>query len=596
MAERSPVFQIAASAESFETLLDALPAPIFVMGRDHGIVIANAAVCQFFGVSREALLEKGDAAVLGEQQRSTVRQVNDRVFDTGQPIDNEEVVPNGRGGLRVVRTSKRLVHLDTASGRQPFIVAYILDITEVRETEANARYRAEHDDLTGLLNRGQFLSRLSAATGEAADTGKLGALLMLDVDGFAAINDLHGSILGDEFLRNLARRLTGLVRSSDVLARIDGDCFGIIVSELRRLTDVDRLAERVLSAIGAPLTLGGHEFSPSVSIGAAIFPVDASTVEGLVRRAENAMLRSRRTKRHAYLRADGTSPEEIRSGEHLARDMREALGRNEFYLAFQAQVDARTGETTGFEALARWHHPEQGPISPEIFIGLAEATGFIHELGRWVLIEACRKAKAWPWPLRVAVNVSPVQLESPDFPLSVEAALAESGLPVERLEIEVTESALLGNTEQVVLAIDRLKALGVAIALDDFGTGWSSLATLQRFRFDRLKIDRTFVERMEYDTRSLAIVRAVLNLGYALDVPVTAEGVEQLGQLVALRQMGCTEIQGFLLGRPEVEATLVTMAPWNARSVAGMEDGRGGGASGTPASVRPSGRSGGAEA
>lgn len=587
MADCGPVLPVIANAETFGALLDALPAPIFVIDRNHRTVIANVATCQFFAKSREELLARGDEAVLGEQQRIAARQVNDRVFDTGQPIDNEEVVPDGRGGLRVVKTSKRLVHLETAEGKQPFIVAHILDITEVRETEANARYRAEHDDLTGLFNRGQLLSRLSAAIEQAADSGKLGALVMLDIDGFAAINDQHGSVIGDEFLRNLARRLSGQVRSSDVLARVDGDSFGILVSDLRQVTDVDRLAERILAAIGAPLLLGGHQFSPSVSIGAAIFPVDANNVEALIRQAEKAMLRSRRTKRHAYMRGDGSGAEDVVSGPQLADEMVAGLARNEFYLMFQAQVDARTGQTTGFEALARWRHPERGNLSPDLFIGLAEASGFIHELGRWVLVEACRKAKTWPWPLRVAVNVSPVQLESRDFPEAVEAALAETDLPVDRLEIEVTETALLGNTDQVAVAIDRLKALGVAIALDDFGTGWSSLATLQRFRFDRLKIDRTFVERMEYDTRSLAIVRAVLNLGQALDVPVTAEGVEQVGQLIALRQMGCAEIQGFLLGRPEVEATLVTAAPWSARSGSGPEEGRGGRALGPVPVVRP---------
>lgn len=560
----SPALPWPASADALRLVLDALPAPVFLLDRQHRVLFANAAFCQFLGASREEIITHGDATLLRPEQRDAVHQVDDRVFESGLPIDNEEVLPDGRGGLRVVHTSKRLIHLDTAEGRMPCIVAHILDVTEIRETEAHARYRAEHDDLTGLFNRPQFLAHLSALIGRDAGQGKLAAVVMLDVDGLKAVNDRFGSSVGDDVLRNIARRLVGQVRGVDFLARVDGDSFGIIMGDVRQPTDVDRLAERILAAIGAPMTLSGHPFSPSVSIGAALYPVDSADAEGLIRLVEQALAQSRQRRRHAYLRSDGTNAAVVVASDHqLTDDMPDALARGEFFLAFQPQVDAVTGHTTGFEALARWRHPVRGMIAPDVFIGFAENSGFIHEFGRWVLMEACRRAAAWPWPLRVAVNASPIQLESEDFVTVVEDVLKSTGLRPERLEIEVTETALLGNIEQVIKAFDRLKLLGVAIALDDFGTGWSSLAILQKFRFDRLKIDRSFVERMEFDARSLAIVRAVLNLGQALDVPVTAEGVERPGQLMALKQLGCAELQGFILGLPEAEATLVAEVPWD---------------------------------
>ncbi|MCW0182382.1 putative bifunctional diguanylate cyclase/phosphodiesterase [Zavarzinia sp.] len=555
------------SAETLSLVLDAVPAPVFIIDRQHNIPFANAAFCQFFGTSREQMREDGDGAVLSPEQREAVHRVDDLVFANGMPIDNEEVVTDGRGGLRVVHTSKHLIHLETPEGRTPYIVAHILDVTEVRETEAKARFRAEHDDLTGLFNRAQFLAHLSVLIDGDAGKGKLAAVVMLDVDGFKAVNDRHGSVIGDEFLRTVARRLLGQVRNTDLLARINGDSFGIIVGDLRQPSDVDRLAERILAAVGAPMSLGGHPFSPSISVGAAVYPMDAVNAENLIRLAEQALNQSRQRRRHAYLRSDGANADVVVAPDHqLADDMPGGLARGEFFMVFQPQVDAKTGLTTGFEALARWRHPERGLISPEIFIGLAEKSGFIHEFGRWVLEESCRQAAGWPWPLRVAVNASPIQLESEDFVTAVAEALKSTGLDARRLEIEVTETALLGNTDQVIEVFERLKSLGVAIALDDFGTGWSSLATLQRFRFDRLKIDRSFVERMEFDTRSLAIVRAVLNLGQALDVPVTAEGVEHPGQFAALKQLGCAELQGFILGLPEVEASLVPVVPWTSRA------------------------------
>lgn len=540
--------------ENFQAVLDALPSPIFVTDAERRTVIVNQALCRMFEATAAELLS--GTGWSGTHPLFFV--ADDVAFSSGEVAVSEDVLPDRHGGLRVVLTSRRLIQLATKDGVRPFVVTHVSDVTEFREIEAKARYHAERDELTGLFNRTQFLSRLDSVVAQATRLGRRGAVVVIDVDGFMAINKAHGTVIGDKVLTQVARRIARQVRGGDMLARLHGDTFGVVVGDLRQGAELEKLMGRIRAAVKAPMTVSGRLFTPSVSLGSSVFPDQGRVSEALLHLAEEAMKRARLAARAER----GGQPEvgvlAVGANSQRREEMSLALAAGEFHVAYQPFVEARSGNTLGFEALARWQPPDRPAVSPTTFIAVAEATGFIHELGRWVMTEACRRAQRfWPPFIRVAVNVSPVQLDSLDFVDTVSGILRETGLAPDRLEIEVTESALIGNESRALETFDALKALGVSVALDDFGTGWSSLGTLQRFRFDRLKIDRSFVERMDYDARSLAIVRAVLNLGQALGLPVTAEGVEQPEQMAALRQMGCAELQGFLIGRPEPEPAVV---------------------------------------
>lgn len=407
--------RITVSTEALQLILNAVPVPMFVKDRSHGLVLVNDALCQLRGRSREEMVGPSDRT-LPREQREVFWQKDDEVFATGRPNENEEVLTDGNGALRVIVTHKRLIVMPTAAGDQPFIIGTISDVTQFREAEVQARY---------------------------------------------------------------------------------------------------------LGQLNTPYSLTPRNGAPA----------------------------------GAEVRYDP-------NGWDIAADLREALASDQLSLAFQPLVAAGNGQLRGFEALVRWKHPVRGIIEPGMFIPVAERTGLVVRLGEMVLHKACAAAATWPWPVRVAVNVSPAQLERDDLPATVQSALSRSGLPAARLELEVTESALIAASVRNAASFAQLKALGVSLTLDDFGAGWSSLATLQQFRFDRIKIDRGFISHIETDTRSVAIVRAVLHLAQMLAVPVTAEGVEAWAQVLSLRQMGCSELQGHYIGRPAAQAALPDRSQW----------------------------------
>lgn len=350
----------------------------------------------------------------------------------------------------------------------------------------------------------------------------------------------------------------------DTVARFGGDEFCIVQEAADQPTAAFGLAERIIASISRPIVVGTSYMSVSASIGIALFPDDGMVPEPLLQTADLALYAVKRTGLPGYLQYDGHPSAFPTLAWDIEQQLRVALAGNQLSLAFQPLAAADDGQVRGFEALARWRHPTHGDIPPDVFIPVAESTGLIQQLGSWVLHAACAAAASWPWDLQVTVNISPSQLESGDLPAMVESALALSKLSASRLELEITEAALLDSSRPVSPILASLKALGVGLALDGFGAGWSSFATLQTFHFDRIKIDRRFVANIAADARSVAIVRAVLGLGRALNVPITAEGIEAPGQFVALRQMGCAELQGFYLGRPDAEATLPDTEPWRA--------------------------------
>lgn len=442
-----------------------------------------------------------------------------------------------------------------ALGRVVAVRGVCQDVTE-RRIAAERIYRlAHHDALTGLANRALLQDQLAGAVARARQGNGSFAVLCFDLDGFKAVNDLNGHAAGDALLREVAARLSRGVRETDTVARLGGDEFVVLQADPAQPAAARTLADRLVAVLAEPYELGADvRASVTASIGVALFPVDGDSPESLLQNADTALYRAKWAgkNRSAFFQPEMDS--EMRERRALERDLGEAVGRGEFALAWQPlSVATEGGQVTGFEVLLRWQHPGRGLVAPTQFIPVAEANGSIVAIGAWVLREACREAAGWAVPLRVAVNVSPVQAQMGEaFAKTVEDALASSGLDPRRLVLEVTEGVLIREVDRVLAALQRLRALGVCIALDDFGTGYSSLATLRAFPFDKIKIDQGFVAGMVKAAHGAdaAIVRAVLGLAHGLGLPVVAEGVETETQLDMLRAQGCEEVQGWLVGYP----------------------------------------------
>ncbi len=417
-------------------------------------------------------------------------------------------------------------------------------------TEERTRFVAHHDDLTQLANRVVFQDRLVAAIGDAAQHKNGVALLYLDLDGFKAVNDTRGHHIGDQLLATVAERLRLSVRAGDTVARVGGDEFAIIQVLEDSPSAATILARRLVDAIAAPFELGGHRIVIGVSIGVALHPGHGDTPDRLLRNADTALYRAKESGRNTYRVFDPAM--DIRHQERMLieRDLGDAIGARQFKLAFQPICHTDSLETSGFEALLRWDHPARGPINPAEFVRLAEQSGLILPLGQWALEAACVEAACWPDSVRLSVNLSPMQFRQPNLPRMVAETLARTGLPGHRLDFEVTEGLLLEDSSAVLLTMKALKDLGISISLDDFGTAYASLSYLRSFPFDRIKIDKSFVQAMCDNDATLAIVEAVLSLSARLNLRVVAEGVETERELALLRQMGCAFVQGFLTGRP----------------------------------------------
>ena len=411
--------------------------------------------------------------------------------------------------------------------------------------EAHARELAFQDPLTGLANRRRFDDAVSEAIASPPGARRLHALLMLDLNRFKAINDVYGHPVGDEVLIVVATRLAAAVRQGDVVARLGGDEFAVVASQLFGTEEAAGIALRMIDALAHPITVGGTEHLVGVGIGIALFPQDADSGTELVRKADIALYRAKAERGSAIRFFQEEMDAQVRERAHLESELRRAVTKGEIAVHYQPQVDLANGELTGFEALARWNHLEWGDIPPERFIPVAEECGLIVALGRNVLYQACTDAATWSGGETVSVNVSPVQLHSADFAQTVEDILLETGLAPNRLELEITENTLVRDLQAAQTALSGLREKGVRIALDDFGTGYSSLYHLRNFKVDRIKIDRSFVEAMDTEAESAAIVRALLGLGHGLGVKVTAEGVEDAAQRQALIRQGCDDAQGF---------------------------------------------------
>lgn len=431
---------------------------------------------------------------------------------------------------------------------------------ESKRAQAQIRHLAHHDALTGLPNRILLSERLENAIEVGKRTGTAFAVLCIDLDRFKFVNDLLGHDGGDRLLLQAGDRLRGAVRGMDTVARLGGDEFAVV----QMLPGAERagaihLAQRIVRQFSVPFDIDGNQVECGVSIGIAHYPADGATGSGLLRSADTALYRAKQDGRGRYCLFEKEM--ELRKQERraLEHDLRQAVRRGEMQLHYQPLFDCTTGRVDGFEALLRWIHPTRGAVPPDQFIQLAEESGIICALGLWVLKSACAEAASWREPLRIAVNLSPAQFRQGDLPSAVGEILQSTGLDPQRLELEVTEGLLISDSEAALRMLRALKALGVRISLDDFGTGYSSLSYLLRFPFDKLKIDKSFVQALGTDQGATSIVAAILALGQSLNLSITAEGVETEEQLQRLRAQCCDQVQGFLLGKPTTPDLLIAM-------------------------------------
>jgi diguanylate cyclase (GGDEF)-like protein/PAS domain S-box-containing protein len=434
-------------------------------------------------------------------------------------------------------------------GGQPHQAIAVRDLKARREAERHIRYLALHDALTSLPNRASFTARLDQQMATARTAGSRLAVLYLDLDRFKEVNDLYGHATGDKLLQTVATRVTALLKDGQSMARLGGDEFAVLLPNAASKAAVAGTAEQILERISAGLA--DEEVSTiQTSIGIAFYPDDSTERETLLSQADTALYRAKTDGRNTFRFFEAEMGAEVRDRRQLEHDLRHAVARNELSLVYQPQSDITSGQMVGFEALLRWRHPTRGSVSPSVFIPIAEDSGSILQIGEWVLREACREAASWPQPLTIAINVSALQIYNDGFVQLVHTTLLETGLSPRRLELEITETALVRDLQRALNTLRQIKALGVRIAMDDFGTGYSSLSNLRAFPFDKIKIDGSFVKSVNTNEQAATIVRAVLGLGRGLGLPVLAEGVETRAELAFLEKEQCSEVQGYFLGRP----------------------------------------------
>jgi diguanylate cyclase (GGDEF)-like protein len=429
------------------------------------------------------------------------------------------------------------------------------DITERCRTAAHIARLARHDALTELPNRLMFREEMTDALARVRERAESMAVMCIDLDNFKAVNDSLGHPIGDKLLQIVSARLRASIADGDTIVRLGGDEFAIL-HRVQNTQGAARLARRLIKEISEPCRIEGQEINTGLSIGIAIAPHDGMDGDQLIRFADLALYRAKAEGRNTFRFYRPEMSARVQGRRLLELDLRRALMAGEFSLAYQPQVALATNELTGMEALMRWTHPERGPVSPAEFIPIAEETGLIAPYGEWVLQQACAEAARWPDPIKVAVNLSPVQLRNRGFVTNVTRTLAATGLPARRLELEITETVLMQNNETLLAMLHQLRGLGVRIAMDDFGTGYSSLSYLRNFPFDKIKIDRSFTADADRNRGGGAIIQAIATLGASLGVETTAEGIETSDQLEQVRRAGCTEVQGYLISHPRPASDL----------------------------------------
>ncbi len=531
-------------------IIDHIPSQITVKDvRDRRYVLVNRVAEIQFGLSNDAIVGKTACDLFPTVLAETIARDDDESLQSadGLLLDEHRWESKVSGNLFI--TSKRIVIRDQA-GEPRYIINVVEDVTDRRRADEKIAHLAHFDPLTDLPNRVLFREQVEREL-QRTNRDEQFALLYIDIDEFKGINDSLGHHVGDELLKVVATRLRSCIRETDLVARLGGDEFAVIQTNAGNVADVVEFVTRIHEAIRQPYQCLGHQLSTDASIGIALAPRDGTDLDQLIKNADLAMYGAKADGRRTHRFFEPAMDARAKAQLAMQQDLRQALVDGGFEIHYQPVVDLGNDVVTGCEALLRWRHPERGMISPAEFIPVAEDTGLIVELGEWVLRTACAEAASWPDHVRLAVNVSPVQLKCPTLALKIASALAASGLPASRLELEITEAVLIRDDEAALAILHQLRAIGVRIALDDFGTGYSSLSYLKRFPFDKIKIDRSFVSDIAEIDGSSAIVQAVVNIAASRHMTTTAEGVETQRQKERLRALGCTEMQGYLFSKPK---------------------------------------------
>jgi diguanylate cyclase (GGDEF)-like protein len=536
-----------ASRRALDITLETISQGILMVDARGHVPVINPRALDLLGLADETSAAVQKSAALRATALASIDPANPAgEVDPIIPVD----APQQDGCFETVREDGTIIEVRSHHLAEGGFVHTYTDVTEQRMADARVRYLAHHDTLTGLANRVWLRQRVPELLERYAGTPLLSAFMMIDLDGFKGVNDTLGHDVGDELLIEIARRLQSLVREDDFVARLGGDEFIIIQPRLRRAEDVGPLAQRVLDRLAEPAQVGGHQVRIGASIGIAFYPKDGQNGDALLKYADIALYCAKASGRGSYRCFEVQMNHAVNEHRLLEGGLRRALDNHELELHFQPIFHCASMEIAGFEALARWQHPTRGYVPPETFIRVAEECGLINRLGAWVIEQACTEAATWHPRCRIAVNVSPLQLRDGTLQHDIAAALLRTGMPPGLLEIEVTESVMADENPQVLDTLRSLKAKGVRIALDDFGTGYSSLSYLRRFSFDKIKIDKSFVQGQASDRGVRVILEAILGMCHNLHLPVVGEGVETRQQLAMLRAADCTEVQGYLLGSP----------------------------------------------
>jgi diguanylate cyclase (GGDEF)-like protein len=523
--DTSPALISSPTYEAVLEVCDRLPCAFVILEPDARLSFANSAFRTLFNLSAHHSSGTQDLARLAAGGARSLKSLDGRIL----PVN---AISFGGG--------RTLVMVDE------------------RSAQTSAEMTERRDAVTGLPNRLVLKERIAQALADPEQTSQT-ALLLLDLDRFKAVNDTLGHAVGDKLLCRVVDRLRATIRKDDLITRLGGDEFAIFQHAPNQPEAAKALAQRLVDLVGRTYLVDDNILNIGVSIGIALPPTDGTEPDRLLKSADLALYRAKEEGRGRFRFFEQEMDARAQTRRALELDLRRAFALRQFEVHYQAQMSLHDERIVGFEALARWRHPERGMISPADFIPVAEEIGLISQIGEWVLLTACREAAGWRGSQRIAVNLSPMQFSNPGLVDTVSAALATSGLAPERLELEITESVLLEDTAATLATLHQLRALGIQIAMDDFGTGYSSLGYLRSFPFDKVKIDQSFIRDMPTDGDSAAIVRAIIGLGVSLGISTTAEGVETEEQLNRLRAEGCTDIQGYLLSKPVPAAEVASV-------------------------------------
>lgn len=552
-SERTKALALRDSSQRLAQVIDTVPALIRACDRNGALLFANAYQAAFDGVDANSVIGQTTQAIHGAERWARDAALDKIVFETGKALPPfEEELIDASGCARVFLTTKS--PLKSIGDGVQAVLTSSLDITARKRMEAHLRHLAHHDALTDLPNRVLLHESMRKLVARARRGDKLFAVHTIDLDGFKAVNDLLGHAAGDEFIKNISKKLQAVIRDSDTIARTGGDEFIVLQSDVTSNADAADLASRLLATIEEFSDFDGAPITISASIGIAIHPTDGADVDELLRHSDLAMYRAKSEQGNHFCFYASDMTTRARQLASLDKKLQRAFENGEFILHYQPQVDVLSGRLIGAEALLRWNDPDSGIVAPSLFLPRAEENGLIVPINEWVMQKACEDARRWQkfglGPIPVSVNMSPVQFRRRTAPLHVARVLASTGLDPRLLDIELTESIVMSGIENIAQELQHLIDIGVSLSIDDFGTGYSSLSYVKYLPVSRLKIDQSFIRNLPSDPNDAAIVRAIVTLGHSLNLSVLAEGVETVQQLERLREEGCDQAQGFLFGRP----------------------------------------------